>query len=176
MASSGCLVANVVLECRLLSGLPSYSEASGAGAHRAPVMDVPAVIQLKFLQYYENVEVPQFPFRSSTECSNFQLCFTGVYAQCKLCKSWRNHRAVLRLFLRVHCCALTGAGDGPDSAETRGVRTGAVLGQGLHACNDRCWDGPDNAENREVSARVLGQGFLPVAVQDRGLSRQCRKP
>ena len=33
-----------------------------------------------------------------------------------------------------------------------GVRTGAVLGQGLHACNDRCWDGPDSAENCGVSA------------------------
>ena len=34
-------------------------------------------------------------FRSSIECSNFQLCFRGVYAQCKLCKSRRFHRAVL---------------------------------------------------------------------------------
>ena len=58
-------------ECRLLSGLTSYSEASGAGAYRASVMDVPVIIQLKFLQYYENVEVPQIP--SSTECSRFQL-------------------------------------------------------------------------------------------------------
>ena len=36
------------------------------GAHRAPVMDVPVIIQLKFLQSYENLR-----FRSSTECSNF---------------------------------------------------------------------------------------------------------
>ena len=82
-----------VWECRLLSGFPSYSEASGAGAHRAPVVDVPVIIQLVFLQYCENVEVPQIP--SSTECSNFQLCFSGVYAQCKLCKSRRFHSAVL---------------------------------------------------------------------------------
>ena len=65
-------------------------------------------------------------FRSSTECFNFQLCFRGVYAQCKLCKSWSFHRAVLRRCLRALCCALTGAG----------------------------------ADNREVSARVLGQGCL----------------
>ena len=32
------------------------------GAHRAPVMDVPVIMQLKFLHSYENVEVPQFPF------------------------------------------------------------------------------------------------------------------
>ena len=35
-------------ECRLLSGLPSYSQTSGAGAHRAPVVDVPVIFQLKF--------------------------------------------------------------------------------------------------------------------------------
>ena len=32
------------------------------GANRAPVMDVPVILQLKFLHSYENVEVPQFPF------------------------------------------------------------------------------------------------------------------
>ena len=74
-------------------GLPSFSEASGAGAHRAPVMDVPAIVQLEFLRYYENVEVPQIP--SSTECSRFQLCYRGEYVQCKLCKSRRFHSAVL---------------------------------------------------------------------------------
>ena len=73
-------------------------------------------------------------FRSSTECSNFQLCFRGVYAQCKLCKSWSFHRAVLRRCLRALCCALTGAGDGPDSAEIRKVSV-RVLGQG---CLVRC--------------------------------------
>ena len=46
------------------------------------------------------------------------------------------HRAVLRRCLRAYCCALTGAGDGPD-----------------------------RAENREVSARVLGLGSMPVVVQ-----------
>ena len=74
-------------------------------------------------------------FRSS-ECSNFQLCFRGVYAQCKLCKSWSFHRAVLRRCLRALCCALTGAGDGPDSAE-----------------------------NREDSACVLGHGSCPSLLQ-----------
>ena len=60
-----------------------------------------------------------------------------MYEQCKLCKSWRFHRAVLRRCFRAHCCApLTGAGEGPDSAE-----------------------------NREVSARVLGLGSMPVVVQ-----------
>ena len=49
-----------VWECRLLSCLPSYSEASGAG--RALVMDVLVIIQLMFLQFFENVEVPQIPF------------------------------------------------------------------------------------------------------------------
>ena len=107
------------------------------GCHQvrgAPVMDVPVIIQLKFLQYYENVEVPQIPFLGRV--LQLQLCFRGVYAQCKLCKSWRFHRAVLRRCLRAHCCALTGAGDGPDSAE-----------------------------NREISARVLGLGSMPVVVQ-----------
>ena len=28
----------------------------------SPVMDVPVIMQLKFLHYFENVEVPQFPF------------------------------------------------------------------------------------------------------------------
>ena len=46
-------------------------EASGAGAHRAPVMDVPVITQLMFLQYFEDVEVSQIP--SSTECYRFQL-------------------------------------------------------------------------------------------------------
>ena len=80
-------------ECRLLSGLPSFSEASGEGAYRASVVDVLVIIQLKFLQYFENVEVPQIP--SSTECSRFQLCYRGEHAQCKLCTSRRFHSAVL---------------------------------------------------------------------------------
>ena len=121
-------------------------------------------------------------FRSSTECSNFQLCFRGVYAQCKLCKSWSFHRAVLRRCLRALCCALTSAGDGLDSAENREV-SARVLGQGClarcdarqgvvqtvqktvkipHAfldmvlarrcCNDRCRACRDSAENCGVSA------------------------
>ena len=84
--------------------------------------------------------------------------------QCKLCIRWRFHRAVLRRCLRAHCCALTGAGDGRDTAENREV-SARVLGQG---CLARCCktDGsPDSAENREVSARVLGLGFLLVVVQ-----------
>ena len=85
-------------------------------------------------------------FRSSTECSNFQLCYRGVYAQCKLCKSWRFHRAVLRRCLRAYCCALTGAGDGPDSAE-----------------------------NREVSARVLGQGCLTRCDARQGVVQTVQK-
>ena len=59
-----------------------------------------------------------------------------LHVQCKLCKSRRSHRAVLRRCLRAHCCALTGAGDDPDSAE-----------------------------NREVPARVLGLGSMPVVAQ-----------
>ena len=39
--------------------------------------------------------------RSSRECSNFQLCCRGVYVQCKLCISWRFHRAALRRLLTV---------------------------------------------------------------------------
>ena len=80
------------------------------GVHRSPVMDVPVITQLMFLQYFEDVEVPQFP--SSTECSRFQLYYRVVYAQ----------------------------------------TTGACAG-------------PDSAENREVSARVLGLGSLPVVVR-----------
>ena len=80
-------------ECRLLSGLPSYSVASGAGAPRASVMDVSVIIQLMFLQHFEDVEVPQIP--SSTECSGFQLYYRVVYVQCKLCKNRRYHSAVL---------------------------------------------------------------------------------
>ena len=108
-------------------------------------MDVPVIMQLMFLQSYENVEVPQIPFLDRV--LQLQLCFRGVYAQCKLCKSRRFHRAVLRRCLRALSCALTSAGDGPDSAE-----------------------------NREVSARVLGQGCLARCHARQGLSRQCRKP
>ena len=34
---------------------------AGRGAHRSPVMDVLVIIQLMFLQYFEDVEVPQIP-------------------------------------------------------------------------------------------------------------------
>ena len=47
---------------------------------------------IMFLQYSENVEVPQIP--SSTECYRFQLYYTGVYVQCTLCKRRRFHSAV----------------------------------------------------------------------------------
>ena len=81
--------------------------------------------------------------------------------QCKLCKSRRFHRAVLRRCLRAHCCALTGAGDGLDSAEKREV-SARVLGQGcLARCDARqVLDGRDSAENCGVSAvgAALGQG------------------
>ena len=58
-----------------------------------PLVDVSVIIQLMFLQYFENVDVPQFP--SSTECYSFQLFYRGVYVQCKLCISRRFHNAVL---------------------------------------------------------------------------------
>ena len=61
------------------------------GAHRTPVMDVPVVLQLRFLHSYEKVVVPQIPFLDRV----LELCFRGVYAQCKLCNSQRFHRAVL---------------------------------------------------------------------------------
>ena len=90
-----------VWECRFLSGLPSYSVASGAGAHRAPVTDVSMFIQLMFLQSCENVEVPQIPFL--TECSRFQLYYRGVYVQCKLCKS---RRFTAQFLVRLFTCPL----------------------------------------------------------------------
>ena len=64
-------------------GLASPHSYLGAPCASYSGLDVPVVVQLKFLQSYENVEVPQIP--SSTEC--FQLCFRGEYVQCKLCKS-----------------------------------------------------------------------------------------
>ena len=63
------------------------------GAHRSPVMDVPVITQLMFLQYSEDVEVTQIP--SSTECYRFLLYYRAVYVQCKLCKHRRCHSAVL---------------------------------------------------------------------------------
>ena len=60
---------------------------------------------------------------------------------------------------------------GPDIADTRGVHTGAVLGQGMHACNDRCWDGPDSAETVESPqlALTFGQGCRRARVGRRGV-------
>ena len=60
---------------------------------------------------------------------------------------------------------------GPDSADTRGVHTGAVLGQGIHARNDRCWDGPDSAETVESPqlALTFGQGCRRARVGRRGV-------
>ena len=51
------------------------------------------ITQLMFLQYFEDVEVPQIP--SSTEGYRFQLYYSVVYVQCKLCKNRRCHSAVL---------------------------------------------------------------------------------
>ena len=129
--------------------------------HRAPVMDVPVIIQFQFLHSYENVVVPQIPFLNSV--LQLQLCFRGVYAQCKLCSSGRFHSAVLRRCLRAHCCVLTGAGDGPDSAEHREV-SARVLGLARCCKTGGC---SDSAENREVSARVLGLVHCPSLCNDR---------
>ena len=115
---------------------------AGRGAHRSPVMDVPVITQLLFLQFYEMC----LRFRFSTECYRFQLCYRGAYAQCKLCKNRRFHRAVLRRCLRALYCALTGAGW---SRQCRKCEVSArVLGHGScpSLCNDRL-DGRDSAEN-----------------------------
>ena len=45
------------------------------------------------------VEVPQFP--SSTECYRFQLYYSVVYVQCKLCKHRGFHSAVLGLVVHA---------------------------------------------------------------------------
>ena len=62
-------------------------------------MDVPVITQLMFLQYFEDVEVPQIP--SSTECYRFQLYYRVVYVQCKLCKHRTFHSAVLGLVVHA---------------------------------------------------------------------------
>ena len=69
------------------------------GAHHYPVVDVPVITQLMFLQYFDDVEVPQIP--SSTECYRFQLYYRVVYVQCKLCKHRRCHSAVLGLVVHA---------------------------------------------------------------------------
>ena len=131
------------------------------GAHRAPgyrrpcdyAAQVPAFLRERG---GASVSVPR-------QCSNFQLCFRGVYGQCKLCKSWRFHRAVLRHCLRALCCALTGAGDGPDSAENREV-SARVLGQG---CLARC------DARQGVVQTVQKTVKIPHAFLDMVLARRC---
>ena len=46
----------------LVSPLTQRQAEQVRGAHRSPVLNVSVVMQLKFLQYYENVEVYQIPF------------------------------------------------------------------------------------------------------------------
>ena len=78
----------------VFSLVPSYTEASGAGAPRASVMDVSVIMQLMFLQSHENAEAPQIPFL--TECYRFQLYHRfQLYEQGKLCKSRRFNSEVL---------------------------------------------------------------------------------
>ena len=98
--------------------------ASGAGALCDPVVDVSVIIQLMFLQYFEDVEVPQIP--SSTECYRFQLFYRGVYVQCKLCKK----RSFWSGCSRARCYAATGAWcwTVPIYCGGSAVAVGAVLG------------------------------------------------
>ena len=117
-----------VWECRLLSGLPSYSVASGAGAHRALVMGVSVIIQLMFLQYFENVEVPQIP--SSTECYRFQLYSEACTYSANSAKAGDSiAQFLVRLFTR-RCYAMTGAWGltVPKNCRGSAVAIGAVLG------------------------------------------------
>ena len=103
------------------------------GALRSPVMDVPVITQLLFLQYFEDVEVPQIP--SLTECYRFQMYYRVVYVQCKLCRNRRCHSPVLGQVVLapvVMLRQLLGVGQ---------CRFGAVLGGYCHArcsCDDRC--------------------------------------
>ena len=108
-------------------------------------------------------------FRSSTECSNLQLCFRGVYAQCKLCKSWSFHRAVLRRCVRALCCVLTVAGDGPDSAENREV-SARVLGQG---CLARC-DARQGVVQTVQKTVKIPHAFLDMVLARRCCNDRCR--
>ena len=107
-------------------------------------------------------------FRSSTECSNFQLFYRGVYAQCKLCISRRFYqRSSLTLFTCPLLCV--------DRCR-RWSRQVQKIMKFPHAFLDkvvlpvdarqgRC---TDSAKNRKVSARVLGQGWLcPPLCNDR---------
>ena len=95
-------------------------------------------MQLKFLQYYENVDVPQFPFLD-------RVLLLPVVLRRRV----RAVQTVQKFFVFcffAHCCALTGAGDGPDSAE-----------------------------NREVSARVLGHGCLARCDARQGVVQTVQK-
>ena len=128
------------------------------GALRSPVMDVPVITQLMFLQYFEDVEVPQIP--SSTECYRFQLYYRVVYVQCKLCKHRRCHSAVLgqvvyapvvmlRQLLRVGQCR-----------KLWSFRSRSWIGSLPVVVQRQVPDGRDSAENCGVSAvgAALGQG------------------
>ena len=90
-------------------------------------MDVPVIMQLKFLHSYENVEVPQFPFLDRV----LQL---PVVLQRRV----RAVQTVQKLELppcsssTLFTCPLLcvdSAGDGPDSAENR-EDSACVLGHG----------------------------------------------
>ena len=89
------LLTRSLLCCDSCLGVDSAENCGGSAVAVGAVLrvDVPILMQLKFLQFYENVEVPQFPFLDRVV--QLQLCFRGVYVQCKLCKSRRFHRAVL---------------------------------------------------------------------------------
>ena len=158
-------------KCRLLSGLPSYSKASGAGAHRAPVMDVPEIKkQQKFLQNYENVEVPQIP--SSTECFRFQLYYRGEYVQCKLCKSRRFHSAFLvKLFTRPLLC--NDRCLGLDSAEKLWRFCSCSRWRLLSRLRRWCWSRQYRKSSR-FRRRSSGQGcWFSVGVQKLRRLRSC---
>ena len=139
------------------------------GAHRSPGMDVPVITQLMFLQYLEDVEVSQIP--SSTECYRFQLYCRVVYVQCKLCKHRRCHKAVLGQVVHapvVMLRQLLGVGQCRKTVEVPQlplVQFLEVFGSPVVFVTTGACACPDSAENREVSARVLGLGSLPVVVQ-----------
>ena len=133
-------------ECRLLSGHPSYSEASGAGAHRAPVMDVSVILQLKFLHSYENVEVPQFPFLD------------------------RVLQLPVVLQRRVRAVQIVQKPETPPCSSLTIVYVPTVVRGQV----------PEMVQTVQKIVKFphafLDKVVLPVVMQDRGLSRQCRKP
>ena len=146
-------------ECRLLSG-PSFS-----------VMDVPVIIQLVFLQSYENVEVPQIPFL--TECSRFQLYYRGESVQCKMCKSQRFHCAFLgkvvdvpvviqRQVLGVGQCRKTVEVPQLQSVQFLEVIDTPVVLVTTFAC------GPDSAEIRRAFAVLDKAVGMPLVCRNCG--------